>query len=197
MQNRCLLLLVVTALVSVGGGCKSGSAPRANKTTSAPAVTAPKLGETAAALREPQPAEPAPAPANPAPKEGGVKWTANVAWRTWEEALPLAKRESKPILVVVYADWCPHCRTLAPAFGDPQIEALAKHFVMVRQNDDDDPAWLEPYKKFGGYVPRVFFFDSKGQLRDDITSGHPRYPFFYAAEHIDFLKQSMRRVMGS
>jgi thiol-disulfide isomerase/thioredoxin len=198
-----LLLLVVTALVCVGGGCKSGSAPRGNKTTSAPVVTAPKLAETAAPRHEPEPNEPAAAPepanpANPAPAhKEGVEWKGNVGWRTWEEALPVAKREGKPILVLVYADWCPHCRTLAPAFGDPQVEALAKHFVMVRQNDDDDPAWLEPYKKYGGYVPRVFFFDSKGQLRDDITSGHPRYPFFYAAEHIDFLKQSMRRVMGS
>jgi thiol:disulfide interchange protein len=185
MQNRCLLvLLVVTALI----GCKSGSAPRSNKTTSAPNVTA-ALAETAA------PAQPAPAPQ--AEKKEGVEFTGNVAWRTWEEALPLAKRESKPILVLIYADWCPHCRTLAPAFADPQVEALAKHFVMVRQNHDDDPAWLEPYKKYGGYVPRVFFFDSKGQMRDDITSGHPRYPFFYAGEHVDFLKQSMRRVIGS
>jgi thiol-disulfide isomerase/thioredoxin len=197
MQNRRLLvLLVFTALFSVGAGCKSGSPPRGNKTTSAPAVTAPALAETAPPKGAPEPPEPAAAPAEPAQKDG-VKWTGNVAWRTWEEALPLAKRESKPILVVVYADWCPHCRTLAPAFGDPQVEALAKHFVMVRQNNDDDPAWLEPYKKHGGYVPRVFFFDSKGQLRDDITSGHPRYPFFYAAEHIDLLKQSMRRVIGS
>jgi len=34
-------------------------------------------------------------------------------------------------------------------------------------------------------------------MREDITSGHPRYPFFYAAEHSELLTASMRRVVGS
>lgn len=187
MQNRLLLLLVVTAVVA----CKSGNAPRADKTTSAPPATVQKAEAVAAAAVT---AAPAPEPAAQKPH---VEWKGSVVWRTWEEALPVARRESKPILVLVYADWCPHCRTLAPAFADPQVETLAKHFVMVRQNHDDDPAWLEPYKKYGGYVPRIFFFDPQGKMREDITSQHPTYPFFYSGEHIDFLKQSMRRVIGS
>lgn len=190
MQNRwSLVVLVVTALVA----CKSGNAPRANKTTSAPPATAVATAQAAAPPAEAQPAQAAPA----APSKPHIEWPSNVVWRTWEEALPIAKRESKPILAVVYADWCPHCRTLAPAFAEPQVGALAKHFVLVRQNNDDDPAWLEPYKKFGGYVPRIFFFDSQGKMRDDITSQHPKYPFFYSGDHVDFLKQSMQRVIGS
>jgi thiol:disulfide interchange protein len=190
MQNcRSLVVLLVTVLT----GCKSGETPRAEKTTSTAAATVAKLPPVPTVAPAPAPIEPVAAPAHASTME----WKGGVAWHSWDEALPLAKRESKPILVLVYADWCPHCRALAPAFSDPQIEALAKHFVMVRQNHDDDPAWLEPYKKYGGYVPRIFFFDSKGQMREDITSSHPRYPFFYAAEHIDLLKQSMRRVIGS
>jgi thiol:disulfide interchange protein len=143
----------------------------------------------------PLPTPAAPAPAAPA---NGVEWKGNIQWHTWAEALPIASRESKPILVLVYADWCPHCRELGPVFADPQIELLSKRFVMVRQNHDDDPVWLQPYnQKYGAYVPRIFFFDSGGKMREDITSGHPRYPFFYAAEHAEFLKASMRRVVGS
>jgi thiol-disulfide isomerase/thioredoxin len=101
-------------------------------------------------------------------------------------------------MVLVYADWCPHCRALGPVFSDPEIEALATHLVMVRQNHDEDPPWLQPYnEKYGGYVPRIFFFDSTGKIRDDLTSGHPRYPYFYAAEASDLLKRSMRRAISS
>jgi thiol-disulfide isomerase/thioredoxin len=194
---RSFLATIATAVVLVlavgAAGCQSGQSPKATRDAPVPVPPAPLPVQAAV---------PAPAPTNPAPEApsenaNNVEWKGNVAWHTWSEALPVARSENKPILVLLYADWCPHCRALAPAFSDPQIEALSKKFVMVRQNNDDDPAWLEPYKKYGGYVPRIFFFDPKGQMREDIVSGHPRYPYFYAAEHIDLLKQSMRRVIGT
>jgi len=127
-----------------------------------------------------------------------VEWHGKIEWHTWSEGLVLARQQTKPIFLLVYADWCPHCRALGPVFADPEIDRLAKHFVMVRQNHDDEPAWLQPYnQKYGGYVPRIFFFDSNGKLREDITSGHPKFPFFYAAEQPEFLKQAMRRVTSS
>jgi thiol:disulfide interchange protein len=127
-----------------------------------------------------------------------VEFPDAVEWHTWEEGLGLAKAASKPLLVVVYAHWCPKCRSLTPIFGRPDIAALAKRFVMVRQDHDEAPAWLEQYnQKFGGYVPRIFFFDSNGNIRQDVTSGHPRYPYFYAAQQPEFLVSAMRRAVGS
>jgi thiol:disulfide interchange protein len=179
-----LLLFALTA-------CESGSAPRETKALP-PAVA------TAAAATATAPA-PTAAPGNAAnEKPNGVEWRGDIQWHTWNDALSLASRESKPIMVVVYADWCPHCRDLGPVFADPEIERLAKRFVMVRQNHDESPAWLEPYnQKYGGYVPRIFFFDSSGKMQEDVTSGHPRYPYFYAAEQPEYLKKSMRRAAGT
>lgn len=181
-----VLALALVALVS----CRSGDGPRGTRKITPEAHAAPALTGAPAPAAAPQPAAEHPS--------GGVDWHGNIAWHTWAEALPLAQRESKPIFLLVYADWCPHCRALGSVFSDPEIGELAKRFVMVRQNHDDAPAWLEPYtQKYGGYVPRIFFFDSNGKIREDITSGHPRYPFFYAAEQPEFLKKSMRRITSS
>ncbi|HVU04911.1 MAG TPA: thioredoxin family protein [Polyangiaceae bacterium] len=188
-RNRlasALLPLLLGAL-----GCEAGAAPGTSRTAPKP---------TALAAKAPNPVAPVPVAAAPppAPAKNGVEFRGNVEWHTWEEGLAIAAKESKPIFVLVYADWCPHCRELGPVFADPRVEALSKRFVMVRQNHDDDPPWLQPYnQKYGQYVPRIFFFNSKGQIREDVTSGHPRYPYFYAAEHAELLTASMQRVAGS
>lgn len=183
------LPVIAIALVALVA-CRSGDGPRGTRKITPEARAAPATTRTL----------PAPPAAQPAGDHaaGGVDWHGNITWHTWAEALPLARKESKPILLLVYADWCPHCRALGAVFSDPEIGELAKRFVMVRQNHDDAPPWLEPYtQKYGGYVPRIFFFDSDGKIRDDITSGHPRYPYFYAAEQPEFLKSSMRRITSS
>jgi len=188
VQNRHALLpalLVFTA-------CEAGNSPLASRQR-APAVTAVQKPPTGVAAPTP-PKRAGAHPDNPS----GVQWQGSIEWREWTDARDIANRASKPIMVVVYADWCPHCRALGPVFSDPEVETLSKRFVMVRQNHDESPAWLEPYnQKFGGYVPRIFFFDQNGKMREDLTSGHPRYPYFYAAEQPEFLKRSMRQAVGS
>jgi thiol-disulfide isomerase/thioredoxin len=189
-------LLQAGLLLTLATACQSGGAPL-KADDSHPHPTAPQGTVQAAVVPAAVPAPPTPAAA-PAEHAPGVEWKGNVAWHSWNEGLSLASRESKPIMVLVYADWCPHCRALSPVFADPEVEALSKRLVMVRQNHDDDPEWLQPYnQKYGGYVPRIFFFDSSGKIRDDLTSGHPRYPYFYAAEASDLLKKSMRQAIGS
>jgi thiol-disulfide isomerase/thioredoxin len=187
--------------VALAVACESGKGPSGvHIEKPASAAQADKAQPVEVARNAAHPAEPstAPAPTAEAPGANAVAWHGNIEWHEWTDALAIAKRESKPIMVVVYADWCPHCRALGPVFADPDIEAMAKRLVMVRQNHDENPAWLEPYnQKYGAYVPRIFFFDSSGKMRDDLTSGHPRYPYFYAAEQPEFLKQTMRRAIGS
>lgn len=194
MKTKALL-----ALLAGVAGC-TVEAPRPPAPKKAPAATA-------VAKKDPAPApKKAPAAAaekknaaptgHAAPKGGNdIKWAGPVRWRTWEDGLAEAARTGRPICLVVYADWCPRCRELAPVFADPEIAALAERLVMIRQDADERPAWLSArFDRFGTYVPRVFFLDSKGAVLEDITSGNARYPYFYTPHGVERLKAAMRRA---
>ena len=123
-----------------------------------------------------------------------AKWPSNITWETWESGRQKAAEQGKPLCLVVYADWCPRCRELAPVFGQTDIANLAQKFIMVKQDQDTRPTWLQTYVEHGRYVPRVFFFGVDGQLRSDVTSGHPKFPFFYSSRNPKSLRQSMSRA---
>lgn len=125
-----------------------------------------------------------------------IKWQDDLEWLTWSEARTQSAANGKSICLVVYADWCPRCRELAPLFADPEIAKLSKNLIMVRQDQDVRPDWLQQFSDLGGYVPRIFFFGPDGNLRRDITSPHPRYPYFYTPRGADALKRSMRAALG-
>lgn len=137
------------------------------------------------------------ASAGSAPRGPDGRWGGRVDWRSWEEGVVRAKEEGRPMMVVVYADWCPRCKALEGVFDEPDVLALSRRLVMIRQDHDEGPPWLRKLDaEHGSYVPRIFFFSSDGRLLKDATSGHPRYPYFYAAEHPEFLKRTMRKVAG-
>jgi len=125
-----------------------------------------------------------------------IKWVDDIDWKGWSEGRALSAESGKPMCLVVYADWCPRCKELAPVFANPEVKALADKLVMVRADNDERPEWLAAYAQHGSYVPRIFFFDAAGQIREDVTSGHPRFPFFYTPRNLAALKASMRKAAG-
>lgn len=141
-------------------------------------------------------AKPAATAAAPARAGKHVDFDERVAWKTWDEAARIAKAENRAIMLVIYADWCPHCRTLAPVFANPDIQKLAEKLVMVHQNSDEDPPFLARYASFGTYVPRILFVTPDGAVKTELNSGNDKYPHFYTAEGIEALKTSMRRAAG-
>jgi protein-disulfide reductase (glutathione) len=182
--RKILALGVCAALSMAGCRIEQGSAP-------APRAT--------------RALEPAPAPATAAPPsaraadEKKVHLPAEVAWQTWEKGLDRARAERKPVMLVVYADWCPHCREMGPVLARPDVVELSKRMVMISQDADERPSWLAerfdgPY---GGYVPRVFFLTPEGAVREDLQSGNPKYPYFFAPQAPDQLVAAMRRALES
>jgi thiol-disulfide isomerase/thioredoxin len=137
------------------------------------------------------------APEGEAPGDDVIPWPGPIQWQTWEQGLAQAQAEGKPICLVVYADWCPHCRELAPVFSQPAIATLAQRLVMVRQDSDERPAWLtQRFGRLGAYVPRVLFLRPDGSLIEEIVSGHPRYPYFYSPLVSDRLLANMHAAIA-
>lgn len=67
-----------------------------------------------------------------------------------------------PVVVDVYADWCPPCRALAPLL-ERLAEAYAGRVKFVKVNIDEDPDVARVYRVEG--VPTLLFFRD-GQLAD-------------------------------
>ena len=124
-----------------------------------------------------------------------LKWSTRIRWTEWAEARFESAESGKPICLVLYTDWCPRCRDLMPVFEDDRVVKAAKDLVMVKQNQDNRPDWLQQYSDTGGYVPRILFFGADGELQAEITSGSRRYPYYYTARGVDALLGSIRKVV--
>ena len=122
-----------------------------------------------------------------------ITWTDKIPWVPFDTALEQARAENKAICVVIYADWCPKCRGLAPAFEGPPITDAAGQVIMVLQDSEERPEWLtQRFGDLGNYVPRVFFLRPDGTLNNDVNSGHAKFPLFYTPGKAQLLADNMR-----
>lgn len=74
------------------------------------------------------------------------------------------------------------CKDLKPLLaGSKMFEYMSKKFVMVNTLDDEEPT-DSVYAPDGGYIPRILFFNSEGELQEDIINegGNDRYKYFYS-----------------
>ena len=136
--------------------------------------------------------------AKPADAADPIHWDAPVQWTPWAQAMTKAKAENKPLCLVVYADWCPKCRKIAPFFHKPEVLAATKKAVMVLQNEDEKPDWLaNEFSASGNYVPRIFCLDKGGNIDHSIQSGNQRFPFFYRPndEGVSLLVRSIEQAV--
>ncbi len=140
-----------------------------------------------------------PTAAMPPPSRGAaIAWPSTLRARSWDDAIRDARTRHRPVLVVVYANWCPHCHELAPLFADPEVVRLAQQMDVVFQDADQTSATLaQSIQSYGQYVPRVFFFRSDGTVRADITSPNSRFPYFYTPGDLAALRASMHRALES
>jgi len=103
---------------------------------------------------------------------------AQIAWVSHEDALRRARSEGRPVLVVMHADWCSHCRNYAHVFEDARIVERARRILMVRLDVDAEPELAARYTADGTYVPRTYFLGADGQILD-LDANRPRYRYFF------------------
>jgi hypothetical protein len=105
--------------------------------------------------------------------DGGIKW------RPYEEGLAEAKKSKKPIVLIVYTEWCPHCTNYSKVFHDPKVVEKSKQFVMIRLDGDKNKEISSKYAVDGSYIPRTYFLSSSGEIDKDIHAPRPQFKYFY------------------
>lgn len=136
----------------------------------------------------------APAAVAPPPATGGT--AADVNWLTWDQAHARAQAGNQPIMVFVYADWCPRCSELEPIFSTAPIQDAAQGVLMVRYNSDDNAPWIrDVVQNNDTYVPRVLFLNPDGSLKS-LVSPHPRFPYFYTPQMTQSLVANLRAALA-
>jgi thiol:disulfide interchange protein len=67
----------------------------------------------------------------------GGDWNdANVAWQPYEAGLAAAKKDKKPVLLIFFTEWCPHCTNYSKQFHDQKVIDATKKFVVIRLDKD-------------------------------------------------------------
>jgi thiol-disulfide isomerase/thioredoxin len=117
--------------------------------------------------------------ASGAARAGGDWNDAKVQWQPYEQGLAAAKKDKKPVLLVFYTEWCPHCSNFSGVFHDAKVVEQAKRFVMIRLDKDKNAEISKKYTPDGEYIPRTYFLSSAGALDADLHAPRPQYKYFY------------------
>jgi thiol:disulfide interchange protein len=102
-----------------------------------------------------------------------------IAWKGLDEGLAEAKKDKKPVCLIVFTEWCPHCKNYAKVFHDPAIVAKAKQFVMIRLDQDKSKEQAQKYAPDGGYIPRTIFLAPDGTIAADVHAPRDQYKHFF------------------
>ena len=120
------------------------------------------------------------------------------AWVSWSEAKTVASQQGKPIMVILHKSWCGACKRLKPLVaGSKAMLELSDKFVMVNAEDDEEPSSDPDFSIDGGYIPRIVFLDSSGNVRPEFSNARrgDKYKYFYPSS--DEIIISMNNVLDN
>jgi glutaredoxin len=110
----------------------------------------------------------------------GGDWNdGNIAWKSYDDGLAAAKKDKKPVCLIFYTEWCPHCTNYSRVFHDPKVVEKSKQFVMIRLDKDKNGEISKKYAPDGEYIPRTYFLSPDGTLDPEIHAPRPEYKYFY------------------
>jgi thiol:disulfide interchange protein len=127
---------------------------------------------------------------------GAEDWNdAGVQWMPYEDGLAAAKKAHKPICLIFYTTWCPHCANYSKLFSNPDIVQKSKSFVMVRLDKDKNLELSKKYSPDGEYIPRTYFLSADGKLDASLTEERPQYKYFYSESDPGSILAGMDRAL--
>jgi len=115
----------------------------------------------------------------PAAHAGGDWNDAAIGWQAHEAGLRAAKKEKKPVCLVFFTEWCPHCTNYSKVFHDPKVVEKSKKFVMIRLDKDKNSDSSKQHAPDGEYIPRTYFLSSDGKLDPELHAPRDRFKYFY------------------
>lgn len=90
----------------------------------------------------------------------------------YAKGFSLAKSQERPMLLFFTADWCTYCHQMErDAFVDEAVSALAKRFVCVLIDADQEPEVCEEFHVRG--FPTIQFMTSRGVPLNRLTGRRP------------------------
>ena len=126
------------------------------------------------------------------PALAGGDWNdAGIKWRTFDEGLAEAKKTKKPVCLIFYTEWCPHCANYSKVFHDPKVVEKSKQFVMIRIDNDKNQELSKKFAPDGSYIPRTYFLTSAGVLDPDIHAPREQYKYFFDERSPDSVLAAM------
>ena len=120
---------------------------------------------------------------------------ANIKWMPYEDGLKAAKETHRPICLIFYTTWCPHCANYSKVFSNPEVVKKADSFVMIRVDKDKNAALSSQYKPDGEYIPRTYFISSDGKLDESLTETRDQYKYFYGEQDAASILAGMDRAL--
>jgi len=127
---------------------------------------------------------------------GAEDWNdKQIQWQPYAEGLKEAKQSKKPICLIFYTGWCPHCANYSKLFSDPKVVEKAKSFVMIRLDKDKNADLSKQYSPDGEYIPRTYFLSADGQLDASLSETRPQYKYFYSESDASSILGGMDRAL--
>jgi thiol-disulfide isomerase/thioredoxin len=120
---------------------------------------------------------------------------AQIHWMSFDEGLKAAKKANRPVCLIFFTTWCPHCTNYSKLFRNPALVSKSQSFVMVRIDADKNQELSEKYSLDGAYIPRTYFFSPEGTVEPSLTENQADYKYFYAEDDPRSILAGMDRAL--